>query len=482
METPYRGPGWWPLSIAWREIGRPGVRNIVALWLVISFLGILAAVLEARLGWSGLPITIAGVTVGVTVYPPLLVTLLLTVWMGPLWGMIPAYTATLVSGLLGGMTLDVAVLFAAATPVELLLIWGSMVTLQIQPDLRTLRDLSRYLPVTLIAATASSLAALMWNQTQGLDLVTGQRIWQGWVIGDVVQFWLITAPVLHWWGPGVRRWMDRQVGIPPRRRISYPRAVGFVLLALSLLGVLVFRGVGMVAETLQVAATVTTPGGERVLDRFAQIGLFLGLLFAVTLLTAWIFSSALASISERERREALRDTLTGCYNRRAFADFFQREAERSRRLNQGISVVFFDIDDFKRVNDAYGHEVGDRVLRLLPNRVRGVMREHDLLFRWGGEEFVVLLPHTGPADARNLAERIRRTVSDQPLVTEGVRYPIRVTLSLGTAATEEWPASGQRLIGDADAACYVAKRGGRDRVVAAAPTTAGSTAHGRVIR
>lgn len=461
------GPTWWPVDIVWRGIARPGIRRVTVLWLVAAALGILLAVAEVRLGWSGLPVTVGGFTVGVTVYPPLLVTVLLTIWLGPVWGMVPAYVATFTSGLLGGMPVPVAALFAVATPLELLLIWGSMVTLDIHPELRTLRHLLLFLAVTLIAATASSLAALMWNETRGLDLVTGYRVWQGWLIGDLIQFWVVLPPLLYWSGPTVRRWIDRQIGMPPRRRIGYVRTAVLMVIALGLLGALVFQGVGMAADAFQVAAGVVTPQGERVLDYFGAIGLFLGLLFAVTLLTTSVFSAALASVGERDRRQALRDPLTGCYNRRAFPDLFQREVERSRRLGQGVSVVFFDIDRFKAVNDEFGHDVGDRVLRRLPNRVRGVMREHDLLFRWGGEEFLVLLPHTGPKDAQHLAERIRLTVTSEPLLTEGVPRPIWVTLSLGTTATGEYPVNIERLLSQADAACYEAKRRGRNRVVGA---------------
>jgi diguanylate cyclase (GGDEF)-like protein len=448
----------------WREARRPGVRVIIAVWLLTAALGVATAVAEALMGWSGLPVAIGTVTVGVTIYPPLFVTVLLAVWLGPLWGAIPAYLATLTSALLSGMPVDIAALFAAATPVELVLIWGSMVTLNVHPDLRSAGDLGRYLLVTVIAATAASLATLIWNETQGLDLVQGQRIWQGWVLGDLLQLWLFVPPVLHWFGPRMRPWVGRRIGVPPRQQISYTRSVVLVAVLLGLLAALVFRGVGMVIETLQVAAALLTPEGGQILDRLGVLALFLGLLFAVTLLTTFVFSSALARIGERERFQGLRDVLTGCFNRRAFPDLFQREAERSRRLEQGISVVFFDIDRFKEINDRYGHEAGDRVLRLLPHRVRGVMREHDLLFRWGGEEFVILLPHTAPADARHLAERIRRTVAEHPLAMQDVPEPISVTLSLGAATAVDLPADPGRLIAEADAACYTAKRQGRNRV------------------
>jgi diguanylate cyclase (GGDEF)-like protein len=146
------------------------------------------------------------------------------------------------------------------------------------------------------------------------------------------------------------------------------------------------------------------------------------------LLTLVVFSAALARLSERQRRQALIDPLTGCLNRRAFDSIFQREAERSRRLGTGISLILFDVDHFKRINDVYGHQTGDEVLRRLAIRARLTLRSSDLLFRWGGEEFVVLLPHTEPSAARSLAERLRTVVRSSPLVEEKVLQPLSITL------------------------------------------------------
>lgn len=465
----YRGPNWWPLSLVWDGVHRSGVRRVVAVWLVLSLLAVLTAVLEAEFGWSGMPLHLGGVTVGLTVYPPMFPAVLLAIWIGPLWGMVPAYVATFVSGLYSGMAIEVAALFALATPVEVMIVWGSMVTLNIHPDLDRAGDLWQYLIVALIAATASSLAVLIWNQTRQLDLVMGRLVWQGWVIGDFLQLALLVPPALHWAGGPARRWVDRQLGVPPRHEFSYTRSVVLVVILLGALGAMVFQGVGMVLETFEASLPALTGQGAAVMERLAEIGLFLGLLFTVALLATFLFSSALARISERERTEGLRDALTGCFNRRAFRELFQKEAERSRRLGQGIAVIFFDIDHFKRINDEFGHEMGDEVLRRLPRRVRGVMREHDLLFRWGGEEFVALLPHTSPADAEHLAERIRRAVAEAPLVSQSVPRPVQVTLSLGTAGTEEYPASPDLLIAHADRASYVAKHQGRNRVASFAP-------------
>src|SRR5690606_12319405 len=124
----------------------------------------------------------------------------------------------------------------------------------------------------------------------------------------------------------------------------------------------------------------------------------------------------------------------------------------------------FDVDHFKRVNDTYGHETGDVVLRQLAVRVQGVIRENDALFRWGGEEFLILLPHTSPEEALALAERVRASVARGAIVQEQVASPIHVTVSLGTSGTDAFPADVDAMIATADAACYLAKRAGRNRV------------------
>jgi diguanylate cyclase (GGDEF)-like protein len=173
-------------------------------------------------------------------------------------------------------------------------------------------------------------------------------------------------------------------------------------------------------------------------------------------------------MGERQRSLSRRESLTGCFNRRAFYELFPREVERAHRLSHGVSLVFLDIDHFKRINDRHGHETGDRVLQQLAARLRASVRETDLLFRWGGEEFVVLLPHTEPDAATVLAERVRAAVEARPFLEDEAFRPVRVTVSVGTAGAADYPIDPDELLARADAACYRAKEAGRNRVEAAA--------------
>ena len=121
----YAGPSWWPVKLL-RETSHAGVRRLGLVWLTVSAAAIVLAILEARLNWSGIPIQLGEATVGLTVYPPLFLALLLAIWFGPMWGIVPGYAAGLISGLIGGLTVPQSLIFACATPVEVLIIWGTM--------------------------------------------------------------------------------------------------------------------------------------------------------------------------------------------------------------------------------------------------------------------------------------------------------------------------------------------------------------------
>ena len=229
----YAGPSWWPVKLL-RETGHAGVRRLGLVWLAAGAVAIVLAVLEARLNWSGIPIQLGDATVGLTVYPPLFFSLLLAIWLGPMWGIIPGYAAGLISGLIGGLTLPQSLIFACATPVEVLIVWGTMVLLQIHPDLPRTRDLALFAGIGLVAAAASSLGGLIWIEVHRLDVLSGERIWQGWLVGDFLEMAVLAPIVLRLFGPRVRAWIDEQVPAPPRLAVSYTRATALVIAIIAL--------------------------------------------------------------------------------------------------------------------------------------------------------------------------------------------------------------------------------------------------------
>ena len=170
-----------------------------------------------------------------------------------------------------------------------------------------------------------------------------------------------------------------------------------------------------------------------------------------------------AEYHEEIYRLAIIDGLTEVPNKRFLLEFLDRELSRSIRHRRPLSVLMFDIDRFKAVNDDFGHLCGDHVLRELAGRLRSVVRAEELLARYGGEEFAAVLPECTPEDALSVGERVRKLVEEQPFCFDGVS--LQVTVSVGVASIQgDEPLSPLELIDRADANLYEAKRTGRNRV------------------
>lgn len=155
------------------------------------------------------------------------------------------------------------------------------------------------------------------------------------------------------------------------------------------------------------------------------------------------------------------DALTGAFNRRHLDDEIAVICRAAQRHGDPVAVLMIDIDHFKNVNDRHGHPAGDEVLKAVVRRLQAKLRTEDTLGRWGGEEFLVLLPRTGHQGALVLAERLRVAVADQPIPI-GVGDPLPLTVSIGVAS-DHGP-KAEVLIADADRALYEAKAAGRNRV------------------
>lgn len=166
-------------------------------------------------------------------------------------------------------------------------------------------------------------------------------------------------------------------------------------------------------------------------------------------------------------RSARYDSLTGLYNRGTFLAEFEREVSRSARGGPAFSLAIFDLDHFKLINDRYGHPVGDSVLKAFADALRASIRKHDVVGRYGGEEFALLTPQTGKETAVRVAERVRRELEARGVSVDGKR--IEMTVSAGIASHgidgQDWDA----LLTAADDALYEAKNAGRNRICAARP-------------
>ncbi|MEX2324609.1 MAG: GGDEF domain-containing protein [Nitriliruptoraceae bacterium] len=189
-------------------------------------------------------------------------------------------------------------------------------------------------------------------------------------------------------------------------------------------------------------------------------------IFAALIGLLWLFSTRLERLAHEQARaemfaeQALTDALTGVANRRKLEDHLDRLLADPQGSTEPFAVVLVDLDRFKRVNDVFGHTVGDEVLIEVTARMRAQVRADDVVGRWGGEEFLLLAPQTTLEDAAALAERCRRHIAEQDMPEVG-----RVTASFGVATFEPGD-SARTLVRRADLALYTAKEEGRNRVVA----------------
>lgn len=183
-----------------------------------------------------------------------------------------------------------------------------------------------------------------------------------------------------------------------------------------------------------------------------------------SLLSALLYPMRNALLYRAATQSALRDPLTDTGNRIAMDQTLQREIEMSRRHSQPLSLLMLDIDHFKQINDTYGHSAGDEVLKAVAASIKSQLRNVDMVFRFGGEEFMILLSNTSREAAAMVGERLRFAAQAQDYVAEGKVIELTVSLGCSTLLPGE---SAESLLRRADSALYVAKREGRNRLAMA---------------
>jgi diguanylate cyclase (GGDEF)-like protein len=248
---------------------------------------------------------------------------------------------------------------------------------------------------------------------------------------DVLQWGDLAQQLLH----GAA---DKAADADADRAIGFPLIVGGT--TMGVLGVRPGRG-------------VLAPDRRRIIEAAAA-------LLAVSIKNTQLFRDV--------KDNSVKDVLTGCFTRGHSIEMIDAELRRARRSQTPVSVIMFDLDHFKDVNDRYGHLCGDAVLSAVGKRMKEVLRGSDLKCRYGGEEFLVLLPETPLHGARRVAETLRREIAERPVPWAG--EALTVTASFGLAQTMPGEVNVQAVIGRADQAMYRAKDDGRNCVRIAAET------------
>lgn len=266
---------------------------------------------------------------------------------------------------------------------------------------------------------------------------------------------------------------------------SFAASVMFILMAGEFLSLVGFRlrhlpwavrvpaftvgGLFILGHLVRLVLVAGEPAGASLFTGHPGISAF-SLLFSAVFSVLWGGIVVVIEVSgqfnrleqknDHLRKLALTDELTGLANRHRLEAVMESEMERSQRYGQPLSLILFDLDHFKEINDAWGHPVGDQVLRQAADLVGGLIRSPDSLYRWGGEEFMLLSPQTAREGAIGLAEKLRQVLEAQVFPGAG-----RITASFGVASWQA-PDTRDQWLAKVDLALYRAKDGGRNRVVA----------------
>ena len=238
---------------------------------------------------------------------------------------------------------------------------------------------------------------------------------------------------------------DPQAGLLCRHFVSQPET-SYLCVPLTVQG-----------ETLGVFCLVGAPA-KRSHHQVSQLQL------AVTVIEAIKLSLSNLKLREELRAEAILDPLTGLFNRRYLEETLPRELHRAQRAHSPLCVAMLDLDNFKRFNDTYGHDAGDSLLRELGRLLLGKLRKSDISCRYGGEEFVLVLPDSSAADAKQRMEQIRGQIKELK-IPHGEQVLSAITVSAGVAQAEDPAPNPSQLLRAADTALYAAKNAGRDRVM-----------------
>jgi len=169
---------------------------------------------------------------------------------------------------------------------------------------------------------------------------------------------------------------------------------------------------------------------------------------------------------EKTQRQATTDGLTGLINHKTFYEILEKDLWRSRRYGGQISLIMIDIDDLKKINDAYGHRAGDKVIREVSRRIKECIRQIDTAARYGGDEFAVILPNTSLSDAIVVAERMVEVVSRTPTTWQKEQIPLSISVGLGQYDADSNP---EDITSRSDQALYTAKQAGKNTVRAFEP-------------
>ncbi|WP_166423779.1 GGDEF domain-containing protein [Paraglaciecola sp. 20A4] len=414
-----------------------------------------------------------------TIYIPTLICIPIVLWYGYLWGAIVAYLASFTVALVGGMPLYWALIFAFSNPLGLLMYSLFYRVSQLRTDMRGSNAIVGFVLISLLASLAGSTGSFIWTHTNQIGIHQTFAVWQGWWLGEWLHSLLIVLPILYFSSSYVQAWLhplkDKDAVFTNTRKTV---TVAISSLLVVLVGYVLTARMFSVKQAEEAIKLIDQPLiSEHISNAVDGMSYPLFVLIVVMLAMAFLgyqvvlyFNRVLLAANEKLSEQNITleslanvDSLTGIFNRRKAMEFFELEFLRAKRTQKWLCVMMLDVDHFKSINDTFGHLVGDEVLVDIAKQVKANLRPYDLAGRYGGEEFILVLPSTSLDEAVQVGERIRQTIKDAIIEINGLE--IHVTMSIGISSYHEDDSNSAQSLTRADDALFRAKRAGRNCVV-----------------
>ena len=453
-------------------------RRVFFLWLALCAIIIPSGSMTRIFEWTGIAVNLGSLNVYLTLYLPMLFCVALVMWVGFWWAAIPAYFSTFGVAILGGMPLEWVIIFSLANPIGLAMYAMFYRVTPLRTDLGNLESLVGFAIIALVASLAGSIGAFIWALTNDVGLTVAHRVWLGWWLGGWLQTILIVAPILYFFGAKAEHYLASLKN--SYLHLNNARASLAAMISSFFTILVCFVGASRLIGVRQIETVNWSQGESMGLEQAQNIvdTLSYPLIILITVMMALSYlayravifwHTAMQGVNEKlsDKNDQLvslvnRDPLTGLFNRRKIFEQLAYDFNRATRASESFSVIMVDADKFKSVNDTYGHLVGDQVIKSIAQKIQQCLRECDTAGRYGGEEFIALLPSTSLEQALIVANRIRDSIVNQRIKTDsGV---LKVTVSLGVATLNDLDPNGESTIDRADQALLRAKDKGRNRV------------------
>lgn len=461
-------------------------KKFILLWLLACMVIIPSGMITRIFELTGIPFSLFDIDFHVTIYFPLLICIPLCLCFGFIWAAIPAYFSTFFVALIGDMPMHWIIVFSFANPIGLAVM---IMVYRITPtriDFKTKHSLLFFIILSFLSALSGSIGSFIWTYTNQINLHDFFRVWQGWWLGGFLQSVFICAPLLYFFSSRLLRW--RNLLIDPSKlknsrgtRSEIKFAISVVISIIILYVWLAFQ-INIMNIEDKLLLVSNDSARQQILEAtnvinfpvtvFIFIIIFLGYFFFY-FTDYWTLrlqnlnkqllkiNGQLTEQNERMYQQSIHDSLTGIYNRSFFFQKLREQFDIAQSQNTTLVLFIMDLDYFKSINDTYGHQSGDLVLKNFAHGISTIITDDMTFSRVGGEEFCLIVPHYNQQQATDLAEKILDKTRKITTIQAG--QEISITTCIGISFLSELCTSIDDLIESADNALYKAKDNGRDQ-------------------